>query len=203
MSCRWIRFVLCLSLLGCCFLGCRSGGDNGRYYMLDLAREGTPRRTESGFILVVPRFTIDTAYSNRGLVYRLGQSQYDSDAYNEFLVPPALMITEKTRDWLNASGLFAQVLGVGSALQPTHRLEANVITLYGDFRERKSPQAVMELKVFLLEVADGVDPKPVFGKTYSATETSQEQDPDGLVTAYNRCLQTILTALEEDVAAAL
>ena len=203
MSCRGIRVALCLGLLGSSLLGCRTGVSNSRYYMLDLIREAEPQRAGSASVLAVPRFTIDTAYSGRGLVYRLGPSQYESDAYNEFLVPPALMVTEKTRDWLSASGLFAQVLGVGSALQPTHRLEANVTALYGDFRDRTSPKAVVELKVFLLKIADGVDPMPIFGRTYSATSAPAGQDADSLVMGFNDCMKTILTDLEEDLAAAL
>ena len=202
MSCRWVRYALFLGLLSCGLLGCRSGGSNSRYYMLNVVRETGPSRPRSVPVLAVPRFTIDTAYSNRELVYRLGPSQYESDAYNEFLVPPALMLTEKTRDWLDACGLFGQVLGVGSSLQPTHRFEANVTALYGDFRDRKAPKAVIELRVFVLEIQDGADPKPIFGKTYRAAAVPENRNPDSLIAGLNRSLQTILIDLEKDLAAA-
>lgn len=205
MSSRCVRFIsyLGLVLAGCTLTGCGGGVSNSRYYMLESVRDAEPQRIENDSMLSVARFTIDSAYANRELVYRLDEFLYDSDGYNEFIVAPAIMVTENTRDWLAASGLFSNVVGLGSGLQPTHRLEGNVTALYGDFRNRKAPKAVMELKVFLLKTGDGADPVPIFGKTYAAITAPDGRDPDDLVSAFSRCLETILTDLEEDLLAAV
>jgi len=205
MSCRWIRrplaLVLLLTVLS--LVGCGGGASNSRYYMIDAVRKADPQATANDAILAVARFTIDSAYADRELVYRLGEFRYESDGYNEFIVSPAVMVTEQTRDWLADSGLFAQVVGLGSGLQPTYRLEANVTALYGDFRDSKSPQAVLGLKVFLLELTDGADPVPVFSKTYRVTSAPDRRDPDNLVMAFSQCMETILTEMEADLSTAV
>ncbi len=202
MSFRW-DIYLAWVLMGLGLVGCGGGVSHSRYYMIDSVREGVPQRTLDKSILAVARFTIDSAYANRGLVYRLEEFQYDSDGHNEFIVPPAVMVTEETRDWLASSGLFSQVVGLGSGLQPTHRLEGNVTAIYGDFRNSKSPKAVLELKVFLLKLTDGADPTPMFSQTYLATLKPDRRDPDDLVLAFSRCMETILTDMEGDLLTAL
>ena len=162
MTCKWTRVALCLVPAACSLVlsGCaRPVSANSRFYMLQAPRPAAPAVREGKAVLAVPRFTIDAAYANRGLVYRLDEHRYESDAYNEFLVSPTVMITERTRDWLAQSGLFAQVLGSGSGAEPTHRMEANIAAIYGDFRDKRAPKAVMEIRFFLLRIEGGADPR--------------------------------------------
>jgi cholesterol transport system auxiliary component len=198
---RRIGLALCLVLTVFMLMapGCSKPSANSRYYVLETTRPATPPAKEGKAILAVPRFTVDAAYAGRGLVYRLDEYRYESDAYNEFLVSPAVMITEKTRDWLSASGLFAQVLGAGSSVDATHRIEANITALYGDFRDKDKPKAVVEMRFFLLRTKAGVDPEILFAKPYQASMEVTTDDPEGLIDGLDRCLQTILTELEKDL----
>lgn len=199
---RRIGLVLCL--VAAVFLltvpGCSKPSANSRNYILNAARPAMPPAKEGKAILAVPRFTVDAAYAGRGLIYRLDEYRYESDAYNEFLVSPTVMITEKTRDWLAESGLFAQVLGSGSSADATHRIEANITGLYGDFRDKDRPKAVVEVRFFLLRTERGVDPEILFAKPYQATVEVTTDDPEGLIDGLDRCLQSILTKLEKDLA---
>ncbi|HNY78892.1 MAG: ABC-type transport auxiliary lipoprotein family protein [Sedimentisphaerales bacterium] len=206
MTCKWTRVALCLVPAACSLVlsGCaRPVSANSRFYMLQAPRPAAPAVREGKAVLAVPRFTIDAAYANRGLVYRLDEHRYESDAYNEFLVSPTVMITERTRDWLAQSGLFAQVLGSGSGAEPTHRMEANIAAIYGDFRDKRAPKAVMEIRFFLLRIEGGADPVIVMAKSYAATADVATAGPEGLVAGLDRCLQTILTELEKDLAGAV
>lgn len=206
MTCKWTRVALCLVPAACSLAlsGCaRPVSANSRFYMLQTSRPAAQAVREGKAVLAVPRFTIDAAYANRGLVYRLDEHRYESDAYNEFLISPTVMITERTRDWLTQSGLFAQVLGSGSGAEPTHRIEANIAALYGDFRDKRAPKAVMEIRFFLLRIEGGADPVIVMAKSYAATADVATAGPEGLVAGLDRCLQTILTELEKDVAGAV
>ena len=171
-----------------------------RYYVLSADRPAAPTRTQTDYVLDVSRFMIDSAYSGSGLVCRVGESEYESDFYNEFLAAPAAMITDKTRDWLSRSRLFRRVLDPGSRIDPTHVIEGNVTALYGDFRDRSSPRAVIEMRVFLLKAEAGKEPLAVFGKTYRSSVPIESEGPEALVEALGRCLQGILSALENDLA---
>jgi cholesterol transport system auxiliary component len=202
MTDKRIGLALCLvpTVFSLMVSGCAEPSANSRFYVLETARPATPAAKEGKAILGVPRFTVDAAYAGRGLVYRLDEHRYESDAYNEFLVSPTVMITERTRDWLAESGLFAQVLGSGSGVEATHRLEANITALYGDFRDKDGPKAVVEMRFFLLRTERGVDPEIVFAKPYQATVDVTTADPEGVITGLDHCLQTILADLEEDLA---
>lgn len=206
MTCKWMRLALFLAptVFGLVLAGCaRPQSANSRFYMLQTSRPAAQTSREGKAVLSVPRFTIDAAYAGRGLVYRLGEHRYESDAYNEFLISPTVMITERTRDWLAQSGLFAQVLGSGSGAEPTHRIEANIAVLYGDFRDKNAPKAVIEIRFFLLRTESGVDPVIVMAKSYAAAADVATAGPEGLVAGFDRCLQTILTELEKDLAGAV
>ena len=199
------RFSACLTPIVLVWLmtlsGCtRPETYNKKYYVLNASRQTEPARIQTDFILEVSRLTIDSAFSGSGLAYRVGDSEYESDFYNEFLASPSAMISDTARNWLSRSRLFKRVLDPGSQIDPTHMIEGNITALYGDFRVASSPRATIEMRVFLLEAETGDEPLPVFGKTYTASIGMESDDPEGLVEALGRCLQKILSALEDDLA---
>ena len=149
---KLIESCFCLNMIVASLVlsGCGPKPYNKRYYVLDVKRKAEAARSSNEVILVVRRFTIDSAFDSKGLVYRKGEFEYESDFYNEFLISPSAMVTEKTRTWLSQSGLFARVLDKGSYVGSTHTLEGNITALYGDLRSKSSPREVMELRVFLI-----------------------------------------------------
>ncbi|MHC4475240.1 MAG: ABC-type transport auxiliary lipoprotein family protein [Planctomycetota bacterium] len=198
-SCVYLNLIVASLVVSGC------GGPkpyNKRYYVLDVERKAETVKTDDKYILDVRRFTIDSAFDSKGLVYRKGEFEYEADFYNEFLIAPADMVTEKTRTWLSQSGIFTRVLDKGSYLEPTHTLEGNITALYADSRETSSPLAIMEMRLFLLA---NKAPKEsvVFGKAYSTSSGPTTEGPEGLVEAFDRCLEKILTDLEKDLAAEL
>lgn len=193
---------VCLSLFVslAAFSGCAGRQTyNKKYYLLDTTRRGESLAGGTDYILRVSNFTIDSVFSGRGLVYRIDEFRYESDFYNEFLTSPSAMITEKTRNWLAASGLFKRTLDITSRLEPTHIIEGNITALYGDFRDKSSPVAVMEIRIFLLESKAGEEPLAVYGKTYKSSAALESKAPAGLLAAFDKCLENILTDLENDL----
>ena len=188
--------VWTLILAGC---GDRQAYDK-KYYVLGATRQAESIKTETDSLLEIHRFTIDSAFDGKGLVYRTGQFEYESDYYNEFLISPSAMVTEKTRNWLSGSGLFKRVLDVGSQIDPTHILEGNITALYGDFRDKSSPEAAIEMRVFLLKTQANGETVLVFGETYKSSVAIESKGPEALIEALNRCLEEILSSLEEDLA---
>lgn len=191
-----IMFVWLLAISGCSSTDTYSK----KYYVLNVDRQTEPARTQTDYVLEVSRFTIDSAYSGSGLVYRISDSEYESDFYNEFLSSPSVMITNKTRNWLSRARLFKRVLDPGSQIDPTHIVEGNITALYGDYRNQSSPKAVIEMRLFLLKAETGDEPQPVFGKTYTSSVDIQFEDPEGLVESLAHCLRGILSTLESDLA---
>lgn len=177
--------------------GCKSVTDfNRRNFVLEASRSGTPQKAEKDIILAVRNFNIDRTFRTKSFVYRKGQSEYEADFYNQFLIIPNDMITEKTRSWLSQSGLFKLVLESGSYADATHMLEGNIFELYGDFRDKTSPKAVMKIRFFLVRLSDKT---VVFAKTYEATSDAGDRTAESLAGAFDDCLKSILSELEQDL----
>jgi cholesterol transport system auxiliary component len=182
------------------FAGCGPKYYEKQHYILDTQRASTATAGNNMNIVEVRRFTIASAFNSKNLIYRVGEFEYESDFYNEFLVSPTAIITEKTRNWLAGSGVARRVLDPGSNVDPTHIIEGNVIALYGDFRAKSSPKAIMEIRIFLLETKTETESGIVFGKTYTSSVGIESRRPEDLVSAFDRCLIEILTDLEKDLA---
>jgi cholesterol transport system auxiliary component len=148
--------------------------------------------------LSVQRFSVDAAFAERNLVYRLDEFKYEPDYYREFLVTPSAMVTEETREWLANSGLFAQVLPRGSRLQAAYTLEGSVTALYGDFRDEAAPVAIMEVRYFLLR-RDKAGQTIAFTQTYRSTHPVPIRTPEALIDALSRDLTDILIRFEADL----
>ncbi|MHC4302366.1 MAG: ABC-type transport auxiliary lipoprotein family protein [Planctomycetota bacterium] len=193
-----IGFSLIASVLT--IAGCGPKSYEKQQYILDTQRKHLTVTGDKSNVAEVRRFNVASAFSSKSLIYRTSEFEYESDFYNEFLVSPSEMITEKTRNWLSESGLFGRVLEPGSAADPTHVIQGNVTALYGDFREQSAPKAVMEARVFLLEMETASESGIVFGKTYKSSIGIESKDPEDLVAAFDRCLVEILTGFEKDLA---
>jgi ABC-type uncharacterized transport system auxiliary subunit len=194
---------LCLVCIGLSAGGCATGASHQeRHYILEAARPGEPVHPVVDGSLEVHRFSVDAAFATSNLVYRINQFEYEADYYRQFLIAPGTMITERTRDWLADSGLFTRVLPVGSRIAPDYTLEGNVTALYGDFSNESAPVAVIELRLFLLDNADGTE-KVVFAETYRAATPVGEKTAEIFVAALNRSLAEILVRLEADLQKAL
>jgi len=190
---------LVLLLSGLLLPGCsQSALAERKYYLLDAVRPGTPAAVHSDATLRLRRFDVDEAFAQRELVYRVEEFRYEADYYRQFLILPGIMITEETRDWLADSGLFARVTGVGSRLESTYLLEGNVLDLHADFTPRGKPEAVVEIRFFLLGGPEANE-SVALSETYRAATPISNRTAEAVVEALSRSLAEILTRLEADV----
>jgi ABC-type uncharacterized transport system auxiliary subunit len=173
-----------------------------KYYVLDAVREGKPAAVHSDATLRLRRFNVDEAFATRELVYRVDEFRYEPDFYHQFLVLPGVMITEETRDWLANSSLFARVTAVGSRLESTYLLEGNVIDLHADFTQKTAPEAVVEIRFFLL-VGPEANESVALSETYRAATPIATRTAEAVVGALSKSLTDILTRLEADIAKVL
>ena len=106
-------------------------------------------------------------------VYRFEKLKFESDFYNEFFISPDDMITEQVQQWLSESKIFTLVTDRNSEPPPDCVLEGWITELYGDFRNDRTPNAVMELK-FLLLSANKSPGQVLFNKRYRANVPIKE-----------------------------
>lgn len=173
-----------------------------RQFVLEATRPAQPVRQHPDIVLAIRDFTIDPVCEGRGLLCRKGESEYEADFYHEFLIAPQALISSQTRQWLAQSGIFQAVLEPGSLVEATHILEGNVLALYGDFREQGLPQAVMQIRVFVV-ASKGPRPQIVLARDYRASCRAEGQSAEALVAAWDRCLEQVLSELEKDLDEAL
>ena len=197
---KWTRLYVYLTFIlsSILLIGCGKGTYSKRLYILGTERQPKSGQAESKATLEVRSFAIASAFAGRGFVYRKSEHLYESDFYNQFLISPAIMVTEKARLWLCRSGIFERIYVPGSQLDSTHLLEANIIALYADFRDKSSPHAVMQLRAFLVN-NDSTPESVVLSEIYKASCPLESDTPEAFVEALDKCLAEILTSLEKDL----
>jgi cholesterol transport system auxiliary component len=193
----FLSFALVLS--GMAIGGCGQGTTAVQeHYIVEASRKATPIAASIDATLEVRRLTVDAAFASKNLIYRTGQFKYEPDFYREFLISPSAMITEQTRRWLADSGLFKQVLPTGSQIEPMYTLEGTISALYGDFRDESAPQAVLEIRYFLVDhkTPEGA---VVFWHSYRAANPISSKTVQAFMDALSQALAEILTRLEADL----
>lgn len=197
---RWLVHCVVVSFLAVLEGGCvtleRTYPDR-RYFMIDV-RGGTNTESRSAGVLAVPNLHISPRYADRNFIYRTSETEYETDFYNQFLSPPATMISEELRQALAAATPFKFVIGPTNSLAANYVLEGSINVLYGDFRDRAAPAAVMEIEFFLHNespAASGI----VMQKRYNTSVPLQESSPGALVQGWSRALEEIVAMLVDDL----
>ncbi len=169
-----------------------------RYFMLDTSRNKDLSSHDTEKVLTVRRIHVTPKYEGKGLVYRLGELSYESDFYNEFFISPASMFTEEIRKRLSESGLFKYVVAPSSILDTTYILEGTVTSLYGDYRVKTAPKAVLEIQFLILQETDN-NPRIIFQNRYHKEEPFNDNTPDALVKSWNSVFNQIMSEFESDL----
>jgi hypothetical protein len=149
-----------------------------------------------GNILLVKNFTVNPVFDSHGFVYRIGKNKYVTDYYNEFLSAPARLITDKTAENLYSSSHFTSASG-NMQKEIDYRLSGKITSLYGDFQDSKHPKAIIELRI-TLEKNTGSSFELIHNKTYYIKENIISQEPDQLITGWNKGLIKIVSAFIAD-----
>jgi len=171
-------------------------------FLIEAQRAGEARAAAASGVLRVRNLQVAAPFEGKGFVYRNSGLGYQADFYHEFLVAPRALITEQTRQWLGASGLFRFVLDPATKAEATHSLEGNVSALYGDYRDAASSKAVLAVEFFLTN-DQPVSPEIVFHKSYRQEVPLENRAPETLAKGWGKALEQILTALEQDLVKAL
>lgn len=166
-------------------------------YLIDASRSGAARSGGSGILRVRP-LQVAEPFDGRGFVYRTGESRYEADFYQEFLVSPRALLTAQVRRWMEASGKYQTVVDSASKADATFSLEGNVTALFGDYRDPASPQAVLQMHFLLLKEQTPA-PRIVFQKSYHQAVPLEGRGPEALTKGWTKALEQVLSALEGDL----
>jgi cholesterol transport system auxiliary component len=195
--------LLAAALAPACSLPIPAAQQRGErhYYVLDPAREAktasTPAAQGGKTVLKIRQFTVSPGFESREFVYKVGDQRFESDYYNLLFMQPGPALTQATRAWLTASGLFGNVIEATSQVEETHALEGNLVALYGDYTTGK-PQAVVEIQFFLLRETKG-NYAVAFQKNYRVQIPLDNGTPPDLASGLQKGLGAILAGLESDL----
>jgi cholesterol transport system auxiliary component len=169
-----------------------------QYYALDVARQVEAGIPAAGTVLEVRRFGVAPAFQGQELVYRTDNTRYESDFYNQWFVPPSTMLTQQVQNWLVNARLFEHVVTTTSYVQATHRLEGTVTDLYGDYRQKDRHQAVVGIRMILIE-DNSTRTAILFQRDYQKMVDVTDTSPEGLTQAWNQGLEQVFMAFEQDL----
>lgn len=172
-----------------------------RYFAIELAQRPERAGQPVSATVRVREFRISPPYHQPQFVYKLGESELQRDYYDEFIAPPAKLMTELTIAWLNDSGTFRTTCAGSSAADHDLVLEAVITDLCGDYSKPAAPTAVLAIHFFLL-AEQGSRTNVVFDRTYSEHVALGGHELDRLVLGWSQGLQRILASLEADLRAA-
>ena len=156
-------------------------------------RSGDP--APRGVLLVRP-FKVATAFDSRAFVVRRSDSEYVTDVYHAFLVPPGSMLTDLAAVWARSLGVFATVTTGGSQLAPTHALEGEVTECYADYRDAKAPKAVIAGQFRLLHPLMGGASPVLWQVQGGAAVVIPRAGPDALVAGWEQGIAEWFAGLE-------
>lgn len=191
----WVVPLVLLVLSGCVSLA-KSFPDK-HYYALDVTRQGEPGVPVVGAVLDVRGLVVSPRFEGKELVYRTGDTRYESDFYNAWFVSPSAMLTQQVQNWLSNARLFESVVATSSYLDATHILEGTVMALYGDYRQQEQ-KAVVGMHFVLIE-DNSTRATMVFQHDYHQMVELTETSPDDLTRGWNQGLQQILMTFEKDL----
>ena len=143
-----------------------------------------------GETLIIKAFSINPAFDSHSFVYKIGENEYTTDYYSEFISYPSKLITERTSEALYGSPHFRPAL-TDDKKDITYRLSGKITRLSGDFLDKNNAKASIKL-ILILEKRTGSTFTPVLSNTYMADEPIKDKEPSSLVSGWNSGLSKIL-----------
>ena len=194
MSAKRAALAACVALaIAACSIG-KPIPQTTTYVVVPPAVAAGPAAVRRPETLRMGNVRVAASYSGNALVYRLDDAQFVSDPYHAFIAEPGAMLGDQMAEWLDRAGPFATVAQPGSARSAQYVLEATVIELYGDFRQKRSPAAVLTIQFTVIDQA-GARPKIVHQRTIASRVDLPQASPDALVRGYGTALAQILSQL--------
>ncbi len=171
-------------------------------FSMDINPPANVSAPRNELILKINDFSIASQFDTTRMVIRDSDSRYTKDYYNGFIANPAILFAQQSQSWLSAAGICRAIVPASSILDADYILEADIKSLYADFRDLNKPQAMVEIEFFLIK-PDREKYNLIFKQTYSESANMQNNTVEELVNAYEIALEKIMLRLEKDLASNL
>lgn len=185
--------VVLLALTGCVKLW--QDNIDIKTYMITAERTGEKASAPMAGKLWIEDVNVLPPYNIRSLTVRENDVEYSTSYYSELLMAPAENFRNIIFDWFSSSQLFKEV-SVADRRNFNYRLVVTVMDFYGD---KKSEEAVLRIKVSLINEANDV----LIHQDYSQRVKAAALTAEDYIRAYNEAIGAILVESEKDVAAAI
>lgn len=194
------RAVLAAALLLPWAAGCRLQRPPlaPRTFVLDPPPPTAPSAPSGSGVLLVRPFRVAPAFEARPFTLRLGETEYATDAYHLFLLPPTTLLTEAWARWFRETGRFDHVTTGGSQASVTHVLEGEVLELYGDYRDPDRPRACLAMELRLFHPWQGPASPVRWRHRASHSIPLPRAGADELVAGWNEALAAIAHSVASD-----
>ena len=156
----------------------------------------TQPATRENTVLRVRTLRVAPPYDGAAFVYRIGPSQFDTDYYNNFIAPPASLLTSGLIQWLSASCPMT-VCDEYSDLRSDLILEGNITALYIDSTVTPS-RAVVAGRFFVTRNKNG-DIELLSDKSYEASVAVTSRSAPAFAAAWGGAWRQVLEQLAHDL----
>lgn len=159
-------------------------------------RQEPPRR--GGKVLLVTDLGAAPGLDRVGLQWLEPNGTLHVDFYNQWAVPPAQGVTEDLRQWLQASGLFAAVLGQGSVgVVPDLTLQGQLSRFWAQLNTKT---ALATIDITLLN-SRASPSKVLLQRSVPAEAPMPSDNVQGVANGLKAALAGVLTKIEQILAA--
>lgn len=197
-SVRPFRALALLLALAACSSPLEKPPVEQRYYTLDARRPESAVAAAGAPVLAVRRFRASPGYEGRELVFAVEGGAFRTDFYNVFFAPPAAMVGDETREWLERSGLFRAAVASTSQADADYALEGSLTAIHGSATGGRN-RAILEVQ-FLLIYVRAPNAPILFQRRYREEEPVADGGAAALAAGLDRALAAILMQMEADLA---
>ncbi len=182
-------------------IGCQSGkmAMERQYYVLDCEPVQQEMALDASKPdLMVRPIAIASVYERDNFLIRRDVAAYSADYYHMFLTDPQDQITDLTRRWLAASGIFSSVSRPSQNPVSAYELNGTIEKLEIDLQNKEQPRCVFAIR-FFLTTTQGQVRQVVFNRYYSSEKIPESIHANPIVNGWNECIKEILGRLENDL----
>jgi cholesterol transport system auxiliary component len=157
--------------------------------------------TNASRVLEIRQLRVAAPYDSQPFTYRTGAYSYELDPYAQFLVPPAQALEAPLQGYFENTGLFREIDTQGGPPSPDLIVRVLVTDLYGDFRNKAAPQAVLRMRFSFFAAKNGLPGNLLLQKDYEQRVPFKVRTAAALMGGWNEALKRIMESVSADLKA--
>ncbi len=175
-----------------------------KYYQIDYpAPAPVSAKEKIDKTIMIRPFNISSVYNKDSIVYIEDSFNCGFYQYNQWIAPPANLISEKIVRDLQASDAFEAVLTYGSFQPPDYRISASVEEI-GEVKKGDTAESSVVIHFSVIKTSvTNLASEFIIGKTYHSSFPCEKDNPKSVVAAISKAVQIISIDFRKDLQKAL